>query len=229
MNEAKRETEALRELAKDLGIDLFGVADLRRLQGMPTGLDGGPAGLTGMFRFAIVLGAQLHKLGKKATGDDHCLFLERAALGISGYLEGRKDRALIVHPEDEFDPVRRLGLLSLKVLAKEAGLGWQGRSLLIVSPEFGPVHRWIALLTNLELETGAPMENRCGDCSRCVDSCPQQALKLVLFTDHPKRREDVLNVSACRGDDGCLACLEVCPWRPDSRPESIEQARSAEL
>lgn len=207
------ETAELKSLARERGVDLCGVADLKRLQGIPFGGGGDPAGLAGRFRHAVVLGAQLHKLGKKATGDDHNLFLENAALGIAGWLEKRNDRALIIHPEDEIDPVGRLGLLSLKVLAKEAGLGWQGRSLLIVSPEYGPVHRWIALLSNLDLRPDAPLENRCGDCRLCVDRCPQRALTFVPFADHPERREDVLDVRACRGDDSCRVCLEVCPFQ----------------
>lgn len=219
MDEAKRETKALRKLAKDLGVELFGVVDLSRLLELPIVEGGDPARLTEKYRNSIVLGAQLHKLGRKATGADLDLFLEKAALRISAFLEERHDRALIIHPEDEIDPARRLGLLSLKVLAKEAGLGWQGRSLLIVSPEFGPVHRWIALLTNLELESGAPMENRCGDCTRCIDSCPVGALRFVPFADRPERREDVLDIQACLGDDGCLACIEACPWLPGMRSE----------
>ncbi len=211
------ETAELKALAKKLGVDLFGVADLGRLQGLPVGMGGDPAGLTDKFRHAIVLGAQLNKLGNEAKGADLDLFLEQAALQISAYLEKRNDRALVIHPEDEIDPAKRLGLLSLKVLAKAAGLGWQGRSLLIVSPEYGPVHRWIALLTNLELEPGAPLENLCGDCSLCIDSCPQQALKFVPFADHPERREDVLDIRACSGDDSCKVCLEVCPWQKQVR------------
>jgi epoxyqueuosine reductase len=206
------ETAELRALARELGVGLFGVADLGRLRGVPVGQGGDPAGLADKFRHALVLGAQLHKLGRKATGADLDLFLETAALRLSAYLEAKGDRALIIHPEDELDPARRLGLLSLKLLAKAAGLGWQGRSLLIVSPDYGPVHRWIALLTNLELEPGTPMENRCGDCRLCIDSCPQQALRLVPFADHPDRREDVLDIRACLGDDSCLVCIEVCPW-----------------
>jgi epoxyqueuosine reductase len=206
------ETAELRSLAKKLGVDLFGVADLGRLRGLPVGMGGAPAGLTDKFRFAVVLGAQLYKLGKEAQGTDLDRFLMNAALQVSAYLETKGDRTLTIHPEDEIDPLRRLGLLSLKVLAKAAGLGWQGRSLLIVSPGHGPVHRWIALLTNLELEPGAPLDNRCGDCRLCIDSCPQQALRYVPFADHPERREDVLDIQACLGDDSCRVCLEVCPW-----------------
>jgi epoxyqueuosine reductase len=211
-------TAELRALAGEQGVDLFGVADLGRLRRVPVGQGGDPVGLTDKFRYAIVLGAQLYKLGKKARGSDLDAFLEKAALRISARLEEKNDRALVIHPEDEIDPVGRLGLLSLKLLAKEAGLGWQGRSLLIVSPEYGPVHRWIALLTNLDLEPGAPLENRCGDCRLCIDSCPQRALSFMPFADHPASREAVLDVRACRGDDSCMACLEVCPWlKSDAR------------
>ncbi|MCG2811758.1 MAG: 4Fe-4S dicluster domain-containing protein [Candidatus Aminicenantes bacterium] len=207
------ETMKLKSFAGKLGVDLFGVADLKRLQGLPVGMGGDPAGLTSKFRYAIVLGAQLNKLGEKATGIDVDFFLEKAAMQISAYLEKKEDRALIIHPEDELDPVRRLGLLSLKVLAKAAGLGWQGRSLLIVSPEYGPVHRWIAVLTNLDLQPGKPLANRCGDCTLCIDQCPQGALTYVSFADHPDRREDVLDIQTCKGDDSCRVCLEVCPWQ----------------
>lgn len=208
------ETTKLKSLAKGLDVDLFGVADLKRLKKLST--DGDPAGVLGRFRRAIVLGAQLNKLGAKAKGSDLDFFLETAALKLSAYLATKGDRSLIIHPEDEIDPVRRLGLLSLKVLAKEAGLGWQGRSLLIVSPEYGPVHRWIALLTNLELLPGEPLANHCGDCTLCIDTCPHRALKYVPFADHPGRREDVLDISLCKGDDMCKVCLVVCPWFKNS-------------
>lgn len=191
---------------------MVGIADLRLLDGMPVGIESRSLGFLGTYQRAIVLGAQLGKLGKEASGNEVSLYLEKASLEIAAYLEGKGYRILIVHTEDEFDPVHRLGLLSLKVLAKGAGLGWQGRSLLIISPEFGPIHRWIAVLTNMDLQADESIPNQYGDCSLCVDKCPHDALRLVRFDDHPERREDVLDIGACRGDDGCTVCLLICPW-----------------
>jgi len=37
-------------------------------------------------------------------------------------------------------------------------------------------------------------------------------IDLVSFDDHPDRREDVLDIQACLGDEGCKVCLVVCPW-----------------
>jgi epoxyqueuosine reductase len=158
------------------------------------------------------MGAQLGKLGKSASGTEVSLFRERAALSVVDRLEREGCRVLTVHTEDEFDPINRMGLLSLKVLAKATGLGWQGRSLLIVSPQVGPIHRWIAVLTDMELQDGTAIPNQCGDCTLCVEKCPAGALNPVLFDDHPARREDVLDIGLCKGDSGCTICLRVCPW-----------------
>lgn len=206
------ETQRIKNLVRGNGIDLVGVANLHQLEGMPTGIHANSSFIYDNFRFAIVLGAQLDKLGRNASGAEVSLFMEKAALEVMEYLEQKGFPGLIIHTEDEYDPNERLGLLSLKVLAKGAGLGWQGRSLLIISPEFGSVHRWIAVLTGMDLETDVPIPNQCGDCFLCVDKCPAEALTLVDFDDHPPNRADVLDIQKCLGDDGCTVCLVVCPW-----------------
>lgn len=207
-----KETSCLKAFVRSLGVDLVGIADLRLLEGMPYGLSSTPDGFLQHYQFAIVLGAQLYKLNKNISGTEVNLYLEKAALDVISYLEKKDYHALIIHPEDEFDSILRKGLLSLKVLAKTAGLGWQGRSLLIISPEYGPIHRWIAVLTNMNLVADKPIPNQCGNCSVCIDKCPHNALSFVPFEDHPEQREDVLDIRACKGDDGCIVCLVVCPW-----------------
>lgn len=128
------EEEELKSFIKGMGVDLVGIADLHSLKGMPLGIPSDAGSFLSHYHCAIVMGAQLDKLGKNVPGKEVSLFLERAALAVVDRLERKKRRVLTVHTEDEFDPVNRVGLMSLKVLAKAAGLGWQGRSLLIVSP-----------------------------------------------------------------------------------------------
>jgi len=204
--------EEMKSFVKGLGVDLVGIADLHSLKGMPLGIPSDAASFLGHYHCAIVMGAQLGKLGKSASGTEVSLFLEKAALAVVDRLERKGRRVLTVHTEDEFDPVNRVGLMSLKVLAKAAGLGWQGRSLMIVSPRYGPVHRWIGVLTDMELRGDTAISNQCGDCALCIEECPAGALKLVEFDDHPACREDVLDIGLCKGDDGCTECLSVCPW-----------------
>ncbi|KKN03414.1 hypothetical protein LCGC14_1107850 [marine sediment metagenome] len=206
------ETENLRKYIKKLEIDIYGVCDMHLLKEMETGLPTDLKKFLIMFPYAIVLGVQYGKLRKKASGTESSLFLEDAAFSIMNYLENKGYRQLIIHTEDEFDPINRLGFMSLKILAKAAGFGWQGRSLLIISPNYGPLHRLIAILTDLQLQINQSIKNECGNCRKCIEACPQNALTLVSFNDHPSHREDVLDIKECLGDNGCLVCILSCPW-----------------
>lgn len=216
------EARGLRDLARKRGIELVGFTNLTHVEGIPSGHESTAVEIIRRYPWAIVLGVQLGKLGEITAGIDVDIYLERIALEMSADLEERGRRALIIHPEDEFDPVNRKGLLSLKMLAKQAGLGWLGRSLLIVSPEYGPIHRLIAVLTETELPTDDSIPNQCGDCTLCIENCPSGALTLASFHDHPGEREDVLNIDRCLGDLGCKLCLEICPWGKQTCGETVE-------
>lgn len=212
LSRKRKNTKRLKAFLDRSSIDIMGIADMKKLQELPLGIPMRAAHFAARLAYAIVLGAQLGKIGKKSSGDAVSLFLEKAALDLWDYLNREGYHSLTIHPDDEFDPVNRFGLMSLKVLAKTAGLGWQGRSLLVVSPEYGPIHRLIAVLTDLPLIPDEPISNQCGDCSLCVDYCPPKALTLVRFEDRPKSREQILNMATCKGDEACLVCLTVCPW-----------------
>jgi epoxyqueuosine reductase len=172
------------------------------------------------------MGVQLGKLGHETPGMEASIYLEKVALQVMGYLGDKKQHSLIIHTEDEFDPINRIGLISLKVLVKAAGLGWQGRSLLIISPDYGPIHRLIAILTDRHLQPDEPIANKCGNCSICIHECPTNALRLARFEDHPKNREHVLNLHDCLGDKGCKVCLIACPWQKNTYRNDHLQERS---
>lgn len=206
-------TSAVVSVIKKFDVDIYGIADLSGLKDIPSGFNIMKEKYSDQYSRAIVLGAQWRKFGDNTSGHYVDLFLEKAALEITSFIfEKEGFGALTIHPEDEFDTKNRIGFLSLKVLAKAAGLGWQGRSLLTVSPKYGPLHRLIAILTDMPLQTDKPIHNQCGGCTDCIDQCPVGALTLVEFDDHPDRREDVLDISTCLGDNECTICIESCPW-----------------
>jgi len=205
-------TNNIKKYIADLGVDIVGIADLSGLKSIPVGIDIDLSDLFNRYPYAIVIGAQYGKISKSASGDETAVYLEKTAYDIMGYLEEKHYQYLVIHPEDEYDPDNRMGLLSLKVLAKQAGVGWQGRSLLIISPVYGPIHRLIAILTNMTLIPDNPYKNKCGNCTVCIDKCPKKSLTFWQFDDHPISREAVLDVQTCLGDNGCMVCILNCPY-----------------
>jgi epoxyqueuosine reductase QueG len=205
-------TKNIKSFIYNLGIDIVGITELSKLGNIPVGLNIDLTKLFKKYPFAIVIGAQYGKISKSASGDETALYLEKITYDVMGYIEEKKYQYLVIHPEDEYDPDKRMGLLSLKILAKQAGIGWQGRSLLIVSPKYGPIHRLIAILTNMNLNPDEPIKNLCGDCTICIDKCPKKSLTLCQFDDHPKLRKDVLDIKTCLGDNGCMVCILRCPY-----------------
>ena len=205
-------TKNIKSFIYSLGIDIVGTAELSELGNIPVGLNINLSDLFKNYPFAIVIGAQYGKISKSASGDETAVYLEKIAYYIMGYLEKKHYQYLVIHPEDEYDPDNRMGLLSLKILAKQASIGWQGRSLLIISPVYGPIHRLIAILTNMPLNPDEPIQNKCGDCVACIDICPKKSLTFCQFDDHPNSREEILDVQTCLGDNGCMVCILKCPY-----------------
>ena len=112
-----------------------------------------------------------------------------------------------------------------KTFAVRAGLGWIGKSCLLVTPEYGSAVRISSLLTDAPLPVEQPVtESRCGGCTKCVDSCPGQALKGALWRAG-MARERLLDKEACKEaqtrrmeaatgvhTDLCGLCFAVCPY-----------------
>ena len=110
-----------------------------------------------------------------------------------------------------------------RAVARAAGIGWIGKSLLLVTPEFGPRVRLATLLTDLEAPDCDEVEPDCGDCKECIEACPVGALREPADAAYPPPRGEVLDIEACRlqcerfaaqkalGADVCGVCIKVCP------------------
>ena len=141
---------------------------------------------------------------------------------VSRFLQREGYRSLPVPASKRADDERICAAFSHKIAANLAGLGWIGKSCLLVTPEIGPRVRWATVLTDAPLTiTGEQISKDCGDCTQCVDICPVQA-----FTGEPFRadepREKRYNANRCdryfeemKEKDPELAvcglCLYVCP------------------
>jgi len=111
-----------------------------------------------------------------------------------------------------------------KSVAVRAGLGWIGRSGLLITEPFGGAVRLSSLLTDAPLEPEKPQWNgRCGACRRCVELCPAGALTGMEWRPGMER-DELLRWVACNEtqirrmreatgveQDLCGLCFAVCP------------------
>ena len=167
------------------------------------------------------------RVARYAT-EDHYARL-RAALGeLKTILRRHGHRAVVVADDNA---------LVDRAVAVRAGIGWAGKSSNVLLPGRGSWFVLGSVITDASLEpTGAPIEDGCGSCRRCLDGCPTGAIvapgvvdagrclawHLQATGDFPRRYRAAL-------DDriyGCDECQEVCP--PTRRAERADLPQSGE-
>ncbi len=111
-----------------------------------------------------------------------------------------------------------------KTAATRSGLGWIGKTALLVSPKFGPRIRLVTILTNKKLVTGQPVKKSlCGTCDICVKKCPAKAANGKTWSVG-MQRDEFFDAFECRstakelgmqrtGSKECICgiCVSVCP------------------
>ncbi|GAK55863.1 hypothetical protein U27_02824 [Candidatus Vecturithrix granuli] len=227
-------TNNMKDLAENLGADFFGVADLAPAHEAIL-LQGG-ATVAGFPR-AIALGVRLFdpivdllpQRAERAVAvayKHHCYHqinerLDQIASRLSSVLQRDGHKVFPIPASQRVDDEHLCAMFSHKLAAYLAGLGWIGKSCLLVTPEVGPRARWTTILTDAPLTvTGKPMEVQCGDCHQCVDICPTRAFtgKNFRACDPRDVRYDAakcdryFNQMRQKHDWAvCGLCLYVCP------------------
>lgn len=126
--------------------------------------------------------------------------------------------------DDEYSKTLRLKY-SHKMAATRSGVGWIGKTDLLISHKYGPRVRLASILTNYQFsETGVPIEeSNCGTCQVCVDQCPAHAANGKLW-NVSFDRSDFYDAFKCRSMcrelsmrniqkeiSLCGICVSVCP------------------
>ena len=114
--------------------------------------------------------------------------------------------------------------------AQRSGLGWIGKNGNLITKESGSFYFIATLITDLELHYDDPFaKDYCGTCTKCVDSCPTNAILPDKVVDGSKcisyftiELKEMMIPGEMRGkfDNwmfGCDICQDVCPWNRFSK------------
>lgn len=120
--------------------------------------------------------------------------------------------------------------------AVKSGLGWVGKNGNLINKNSGSFFFIATLIIDVELDYDNPyLKDYCGTCTKCIDSCPTEAILPNKVVDGSKcisyftiELKDALIPSKMQGrfDNwmfGCDVCQDVCPWNKFSKPHNEMQ------
>ncbi len=107
--------------------------------------------------------------------------------------------------------------------AAEAGIGWHGKSTMLIDEKLGTWFFLGEILTTLDLAPDETQPARCGSCTRCIVACPTGAIteahrldarRCISYLTIELKGSIPLELRPLIGDRiyGCDTCLDVCPW-----------------
>ena len=175
---------------------------------------------------ALAYPSKLKNPPQSKRGERRGIFC-RASWGTDYHTVLRKKMALLEAflkekvPEVVIKSMVDTGELVDRAVAERAGIGWSGKNCSIITPEFGSYVYLGDIITSLPFEPDTPMEDRCGECNKCVDVCPTGALvqggqldssKCIAFLTQTKGfLPDEYRTKLGNRLYGCDTCQTVCP------------------
>jgi epoxyqueuosine reductase QueG len=108
---------------------------------------------------------------------------------------------------------KQYGPFSMKHAAEIAGLGTIGRNMLLISPEYGTLLWFSAVLTDAELTPDKRVQfDICNDCNECVEACPIKALDDPASIKKIECGRNIFKMAEGKWEVVCYACRTVCPY-----------------
>ena len=215
----------VKHLAYGYGADLCGIAPVERFEGAPQGFH--PCDVLPDCRSVIVLACQFLKstLSARSTipytdvRNELTRKMDRLAIRLAYELEAQGGAAVPINAIGpcEWDAVshKSMGIISLKHAAVRAGLGTMGKNTLLINDRFGNMLWLNAVLTSFEFEPDplVSYEGCPSNCTRCLDSCPQQALDGISINQQACWEYAFGRYNGGEWRIKCFTCRKVCPQR----------------
>ncbi|MGI8430981.1 MAG: tRNA epoxyqueuosine(34) reductase QueG [Chthoniobacterales bacterium] len=154
------------------------------------------------------------RIARYAWGDDYHERVEEKLKQLNNFLEtagGRQRYYVDTGPVLERD------------FGAAAGIGWHGKSTMLLNRSLGTWFFLAEIFTTLALPPDPPQPARCGTCTRCIDACPTGAItsahrldarRCISYLTIELKGSIPMELRPLLGDRiyGCDDCLDACPW-----------------
>ncbi|AIZ56399.1 epoxyqueuosine reductase [Candidatus Methanoplasma termitum] len=169
-------------------------------------------------------------------GDPHRYYDEYLAMNERLPMLARKVEGLLISngykvlsklPTTIVQDKDRRTVLPHKTVATMAGIGWIGKSAMLVTNEVGSALRLIVVLTDAPLECGTPIKkSQCSpECAICAYVCPGSAIQGTILWKVGMDRERFFHAEDCYAGARarartelnidatiCGLCMSNCPF-----------------
>ncbi len=135
--------------------------------------------------------------------------LGKITYALSDYIRANGFATQVAHPYG--------GLISFSPLGQKAGLGWIGKSGLLITPELGPRQKIAAIFASIKnipiKNTGAYswIPDYCEKCGKCIKACPEKAI-IEKETCCGEKEQEFIQELCIGCSQGCTYCIEGCPF-----------------
>jgi epoxyqueuosine reductase len=178
-------------------------------------------------------GANQYKISKYAWGRDYHKVLKKMMKKLYAYiqsLDSNIEGRYFVDSAPVLD----------KVWAIKSGIGWMGKNTNIINKDEGSFFFIGEIITNLELIADKPVSSYCGNCTKCIDACPTNAIidayiidarKCISYQTIEKKGaiDEAIVPNLNNYIYGCDICQDVCPWNKKSPITEIDDFKSDKL
>ena len=109
-------------------------------------------------------------VARYAWGEDYHLVLGARMEALLGWMRETSPVPFEGRAHVDTGPIQE------RVYARHAGIGWIGKNCCVINPELGSWMFLGAIISSLPLECDEPALDQCGDCTLCLEACPDRGV-----------------------------------------------------
>jgi epoxyqueuosine reductase len=145
----------------------------------------------------------------------------------------KRHQALLSKIQEKTDCNGRIFVDSAPILertwAEKAGLGWIGKSTMLISPTLGSYTFISGIVLDIDLDYDSPIKEQCGACQKCLKACPTSALcrpytldanRCLSYLTIEKKGDFKDDINLHNQVFGCDRCIDTCPYNQHPTPHN---------